>query len=194
MRSPVRRLLVSWWILLVLAVPAGAQVVRDGSIGPPGPLAVPSGFDPNGDFADYLIAEDLGQRSGTSLYHSFDSFSISQSEVATFTGASDISVIVSRTTGALGSTILGVLRSTIDGAELFFLSPGGIVIGDGAMLDVPGSVHFSTATTLRFGPDASFDLPTDIATPPALLSMAPPSAFGFRDNPAGTNNRSRRGF
>ena len=106
-------------------------------------------------------------------------------EVATFTGASDISVIVSRTTGALGSTILGVLRSTIDGAELFFLSPGGIVIGDGAVLEVPGSVHFSTATTLRFGPDASFDLPTDIATPPALLSMAPPSAFGFRDNPAG---------
>ena len=178
---------------LFLALPVSAQVVRDGSMGPPAldpsvdpdlGLAVDPGVDPNGASADYLISADLGETSGSSLFHSFDQFSVSEGQVATFTGPATIDLIVSRTTGTEGSFLFGTLRSTIPNAELFFLSPGGLVIGEGAQLDVPGSVHFSTASVVRFGADPLDDLPTGTLARPTLLSSAPPSAFGFGPDPA----------
>jgi len=175
---------VSTLCALLFAFPTAAQVVRDGSIGPGTPLIVASGLDPNDDFADYLITDALGETSGGSLFHSFDTFSIAAGEVATFTGPASIDTIVSRTTGAQGSFLFGTLRSTIAQAQLFLLSPGGLVIGEGAHLDVPGSVHLSTANVLRFGPNPAFDLPTDSLARPPVLSSMPPSAFGFGPSPA----------
>jgi filamentous hemagglutinin family protein len=178
------RFLILTSCFLLWAIPAAPQVVRDGSIGPTAPLDVGSGLDPNGDFANYLISEELGEIQGGNLFHSFDTFSVASGEVATFTGPTSITRIVSRTTGSQGSFLFGTLRSTIPQAEIFFLSPGGLVIGQGAQLDVPGSVHFSTATVLRFGADPGFDLPTGSLARPIVLSSMPPSAFGFGPDPA----------
>ncbi len=185
-RSPGRG---GWlWALLcgvLWGAPVAAQVIRDGSIGPAGaPLAVPSGLDPNGDFADYLIGSDLGEISGGTLYHSFGTFSVSTGEVATFTGPDAITTVVSRNTGAAGLFLNGTLRSTMPSAELFFLSPGGVVIGEGARLDVPSSVHFSTAHVFRFADGPASDLLTGSLARPVVLSSAPPSAFGFGPSPA----------
>ncbi len=68
---------------LWLALPADAQVIRDGSIGPGGPGLVTGGFDDLGQPATDLIHEGLGERAGPNLFHSFDQFSVSSGETAT---------------------------------------------------------------------------------------------------------------
>ncbi len=98
-------------------------VVRDGSLGLAPAGVVPTGLDPKGQSADYLIRADLGEQVGTNLFHSFSEFSIGTGEVATFTeqGATGpVDSIISRVTGGTRSEIDGTLRSTIPSS-----SPGG---------------------------------------------------------------------
>jgi filamentous hemagglutinin family protein len=126
----------------------------------------------------YHITDSLGKRAGQNLFHSFSSFNVSSGECATFTSASNgIRNVVSRVTGGHSSTIDGTLRSTIQGASLYFLNPCGVVFGPNASLDVKGSFHVSTADYLRFEDGISFH-----STPSAsdqVLSTASPVAFGF---------------
>ena len=95
------RLFNSILCVLMWAMPVASQVVLDGSIGSSPPLMeVESGDDIHGNFAHYLVTEALGETQGTTLFHSFDSFSIIPGEVATFEGSASIDMIVSRTTGS----------------------------------------------------------------------------------------------
>jgi filamentous hemagglutinin family protein len=168
---------------MLCALPARADVARDGSIGAAPAGVVPSGVDPEGVFADYLIAPELGEQSGANLFHSFERFAIGATEVASFSGPDplggpqSVERIVGRVTGADPTLILGRLRSTIDGAALFLLSPSGMIVGDGAVLEIPGSFYISTADVLRFEGGLDFDAASSL--PPTLLASAPPSAFGF---------------
>ena len=84
--------------------------------------------------------------------------------------------MISRVTGGERSDIDGTLRSTIPGADFFFLNPAGVMFGPNARLDLQGSFHVSTAEELRFADGAAFS-----AADPAACSftVAAPEAFGF---------------
>lgn len=166
--------------LLSTATPAVSEVTLDGSLGSRGPVS--SGALPNGTQTTYLISDNLGRRAGGNLFHSFDRFNISRGESATFTGPNDIRNVVSRVTGGSASSIDGILRSTIDGANLFLLNPSGVLFGPNASLDVRGSFHVSTADYLKFGDGGIFYANPNMSS---ALSVAPVESFGFLSaNPA----------
>lgn len=151
---------------------ASAEVITDGTLGTLGrvPLSAPN----------YTIAADLGQQLGGNLFHSFSQFNLKQGETATFAGPNSVTNIVSRVTGGSRSDIDGTIRSEIPGANLLFINPMGFLFGPHASLDVTGAVHVSTANHLKLGENGRFD-----ASHPenSILSVAPPSAFGFLGQP-----------
>jgi large exoprotein involved in heme utilization and adhesion len=79
-------------------------------------------------------------------------------------------------TGGDPSDIDGTIRSTIEGADFYFLNPAGVVFGRNASLDVKGSFHVSTADELRFADGAVFSAANPAAS---SFTVAPPEAFGF---------------
>lgn len=145
-----------------------AEVVLDGTLGTIGALEGP----------DFLINANLGQQTGSNLFHSFQSFNLTSAESATFTGPPSINNIISRVTGGQASHLDGWLGSTIPHADLYFLNPAGVVFGPHAQIDVPASLYVSTADYLKLGEAGHFDATTPENT---LLAIAPPSAFGFLD-------------
>ncbi|EDN70777.1 Large exoprotein containing haemagglutination activity domain [Beggiatoa sp. PS] len=157
---------------LNIAAISHAEVVLDGTLGHSSALPGP----------DYLIGADLGQQQGANLFHSFQSFNLQSFESATFYGPNSIQNIISRVTGGNPSQIDGLLRSTIPNADLYFLNPAGVMFGPNARLDIPASLYISTADYLKLKDGGRFDV-----TQPenSLLTIAPPSAFGFLDGPIG---------
>ncbi|MCP5159711.1 MAG: filamentous hemagglutinin N-terminal domain-containing protein [Gammaproteobacteria bacterium] len=151
---------------IVLASTVQGQVTLDGTFGPSGSLSGPN----------YAITADLGQQVGSNLFHSFGVFSIQTGESATFSGPSSVSNIIGRVTGGQVSFIDGALRSTIPSANLYLLNPAGVLFGEHASLDVPGSVHMSTADYLKLGDGGRFDARTPGNS---VLTVAPVEAFGF---------------
>jgi filamentous hemagglutinin family protein len=147
------------------AMPASADVVTDGSVG--------SRVRLNGDFA---IGADLGTRAGRNLFHSFERFSLATGERATFSGPNQIRNVISRVTGGARSEIDGTIRSTIPGADFYFLNPKGVMFGPNASLDLQGSFHVSTADELRFADGAKFSAANLSAS---SFTVAAPEAFGF---------------
>ena len=161
--------------LSVAVPPVFGDVATDGSLGPAQVLSGP----------DFAITEQLGTIRGSNLFHSFSHFSLATGESATFSGSSTVENIISRVTGGSASNIDGLIRSTIDGANLYLMNPSGVLFGPNASLDVRGSFHVSTADYLRLGGEGIFyaDLGKD-----SVLAVAPVSAFGFlADNPAGVS-------
>lgn len=161
-------------LALLVATNIQAQVTLDGSLGPAGPLSGP----------DYVIPPDVGRQYGRNLFHSFGVFNVNSSESATFTGPYEVQNIIGRVTGGSSSTIDGLLRSNIPGADLFLVNPAGMIFGPNAKLDVQGSFHATTADFIRLEDGARFNAqpsPQD-----SVLTSAPPEAFGFLgENPAG---------
>jgi filamentous hemagglutinin family protein len=147
---------------------AMAQVTLDGTANPSieGPL----------DGPDYQIRAELGRRAGRNLFHSFERFGLRTGESASFSGPDAIRNVISRVTGGEPSNIDGTLRSTIPGADFYFLNPAGIMFGPNASLDLQGSFHVSTADELRFEGGERFSADLDVAS---SFTVAPPEAFGF---------------
>jgi filamentous hemagglutinin family protein len=143
-----------------------AQITLDGSLGPRGPLAGPN----------YRIGPEVGQIRGSNLFHSFDQFNVPTGGGVTFTGPNTVANILSRVTGGLPSSIDGLLRSEIAGANLYLLNPSGVVFGPNASLNVRGSFHVSTADFLRFADGAKFSANLGQES---VLTVASPAAFGF---------------
>ncbi len=119
-----------------LAASALAEVVTDGTVGPCVRLG-----------GDFEIGADLGTRAGRKLFHSFERFSLATGERATFSGPDEIRNVISQVTGGARSDIDGTIRSTLAGADFFFLNPAGIAFGPNARLDLKGSLHISTRTS-----------------------------------------------
>ncbi|SLM32121.1 putative Filamentous haemagglutinin family outer membrane protein [Desulfamplus magnetovallimortis] len=143
-----------------------AEIATDGTTGPSTALSGP----------DFEIPQSLGTLSGSNLFHSFKTFSISENQSATFTGDNNISNVISRVTGGEVSTIDGLLRSQIGQADFFFINPSGIVFGPHATVDVPAAFHVSTADSLVFDDGSVFSAsPGETST----LTQAAPESFGF---------------
>ncbi len=143
-----------------------AEVVLDGTLGAAGALSGPN----------FLIEAKLGQQMGGNLFHSFERFNLNHPESATFTGPASINNVISRVTGGKASYINGLLRSQIPNANMYFMNPAGVMFGPNATIDVPASLYVSSADYLKLGDTGRFD-----ASAPnnSLLTVAPPSAFGF---------------
>ncbi len=157
---------------LAFPTPGPSEVALDGSMGHSGPLSGPI----------YNIGADLGSQSGANLFHSFSYFSLTSGESAIFSGPSDIANIIGRVTGGEVSSIDGLIRSTISGADLYLLNPAGILFGPNASLDLGGSFYAATSDYLGFEDGMRFyALPLE----GELLSSAPPNAFGFLEGPLG---------
>ena len=157
---------------LLSAGPVQAQIVTDGSVGPK--VSLRGG--------QIEIGADLGTRRGGNLFHSFDKFGIAPGQTATFTGPGDIRNVISRVTGGEASRIDGTLASRVGQADLYVLNPAGVLFGPNARLDVPGSLHVSTAPELRFADGARFSA---VDKAGSGLTVAPPEAFGFLDQTPG---------
>jgi filamentous hemagglutinin family protein len=122
-----------------------------------------------------------GTQRGANLFHSFSQFNLIKDESATFTGPNSVQNILARVTGG-PSSIDGTIKSDIQGANLFFLNPAGVMFGANAKLDVSGSVAISTANYIKMVGGGRFNATLGGQD---SLSSAPVSAFGFLgSNPA----------
>src|SRR4051794_5094886 len=165
---------LGWPLLaaLLVAAPVQAQIVTDGSVG--SKVSLHGG--------EIEIGANLGTRTGDNLFHSFETFGIATGQTATFTGPGDIRNVISRVTGGEISNIDGTLTSRVGQADLYFLNPAGVMFGPNAQLDVPGSLHVSTAHELHFADGTRFSA---VDKAGSGLTVAPPEAFGFLDRPPG---------
>jgi filamentous hemagglutinin family protein len=169
----VARLLAG--LLAAVPVASGADVVRDGTVGPG------AGVQPAGPA--FLIDETLGETRGSNLFHSFLSFDLDSGQSATFSGPAGLANIIGRVTGGGPSAINGAILSAVPGADLYLFNPAGWAFGPGSFVSVDGSFHVSSADFLRLGADEVFS--ADASQPLPLLGTAAPSAFGFLGTAAG---------
>jgi filamentous hemagglutinin family protein len=156
---------LSWQLTLCPICPAGS-VVLDGTLGGSGPLSGPN----------YNISAGLGKTVGNNLFQSFSQFNLVNGDVATFSGPVNIRNILSRVTGGSASSIDGTLQSSIQGANLFFINPFGVLFGPHAQVNVSGSFAVTSASYVKLADGGRFD-----AANPAndILTAAPVNAFGF---------------
>jgi len=127
MKSSIAVIIIIFILFSIPMIPsANAEVSLDGSMGSSGALVGP----------DYTIGHDLGRLQGANLFHSFNRFNVMTGESATFTGPNTIENVIGRVTGGTSSSIDGLLRSTIQDANLFLINPNGVMFGPNAALDV----------------------------------------------------------
>ena len=150
-----------------------AEVVTDGSLGAAGSL-------PGSPF---LIPASLGKKVDANLFHSFSQFNLSNGQSATFSGPADVRHVFARVTGGSPSSIDGLLRSTIAGANFYFLNPKGVIFGPNASVDVGGAFAVVTDDHITLSDGARFNAAPGPAD--AVLTSAPPAAFGFLPANAG---------
>ncbi len=155
-------LLVAW---LGLLFPATGQVIMDGTLGRAGALSGPA----------FQVTPDLGRQVGGNLFHSFSKLNLTRGESATFSGPASVQNVLARVTGG-ASAIDGTLRSTIPGANLYLLNPGGVMFGPNATVDVSGSFVVSTADYLKLTDGGRFDVRVPANS---SLTAAPLVKFGF---------------
>lgn len=157
-----------------------AEVTLDGSlnnffISAGDPVRAGSGFT-------YDITPNLGKVAGQNLFYSFDKFNVGSGEHANFSGPANINNIISRITGG-ESSISGNVTSNITGASLWLINPAGFILTNGAVVDVDGTFHLSTADFLEFGDGARF---FSNLSATSTLSTSTISSFGFLAGGSGT--------
>lgn len=132
-----------------------------------------------------------GALRGNNLFHSFQSFNVSEGRGAFFISpGAGVDNILARVTGGDRSTILGTLgvaqlqgnRLTPSSANLFLINPNGILLGPNASLDIGGSFVASTANALQFDDLGTFS--TSQPEAPVLLTIHP-STLLFSQRAAG---------
>ncbi len=154
---------------------AGGGISTDGTLGQPARII----SAPN-SLADVEIKQNEGATLGRNLFHSFAKFNIESGQTVTFTEntTNALDNVISRVTGGSSSEIYGTLSSTPKGhANFYLINPSGITFGPGGkIVDVPGSIHISTADQLKFKDGKIFSAVNPSGN---SLSSAAPAAFGF---------------
>ena len=138
----------------------------DGSFGTKGALPGPN----------FMIQAGFGKQVGGNLFQSFNQFNLNSSQSATFSGPNNVHNILARVTNGSPSSIDGTVNSSIQGANLFFLNPTGVIFGQHAQVNVSGSFAVSTANYLKLADGGRFNANLGGGD---VLTSAPVSAFGF---------------
>jgi filamentous hemagglutinin family protein len=154
---------------ILLSQDVWAEVITDGSMGIKTSLVG----------QDYAIPADIGKLKGDNLFHSFEMFNLQVNETATFSGPSQVKNIIARITGGQ-SIIDGAIRSVIPDANLYLANPDGFVFKDNSSLDILGSFYSTTASNIFFSDGTQW---STHSAHEAILTAAPPSAFGFLNTP-----------
>ncbi|NEQ49965.1 MAG: filamentous hemagglutinin N-terminal domain-containing protein [Leptolyngbya sp. SIO3F4] len=120
-----------------------------------------------------------GTQIGTSLFHSFDQFSLRSGDEARFNNTGS-DTIFTRVTG--NSSFIDGIISTTTPADFFLLNPQGILFGPNASLNTGGSFLATTADSIAFDNDVTFSAsnPTTLGN---LLSISAPIGVQFGANP-----------
>src|SRR4051794_12614432 len=118
---------------------------------------------------------------GNNLFHSFTDFNVPTLGAANFNGPASTANVLSRVTGGQPSSIDGVIStragsSPMPHANFFLINPSGVMYGPNASIDVGGTFHASASDHIRLSDGAIFSV---TGAGDALLSSAPPQAFGF---------------
>jgi len=143
-----------------------SEAIFDGTINPENANQTLSGT--------FTIKPGDGKQKGNNLFHSFKKFDLKQNEVALFTGE-NINNIISRVTGGTASIIDGTIKSDIDGANLFFINPFGIIFNEHAKINIKGSFHAITANYINLENGEKFHVDNDNP----VLFCSDPKQFGF---------------
>lgn len=126
------------------------------------------------------ITIEGGTQVGKNLFHSFQDFSLSKGDIATFNNALDIANILVRVTGTSASNIDGIISAN-GIANLFFSNPNGISFGENARLNIGGSFLATTASAFMFPNGSEFSARNPQAPP--LLSVNVPVGLRLGSNP-----------
>jgi filamentous hemagglutinin family protein len=179
-KRPIAHPLAAAVISVACAASARAgQVVFDGSLPNthPGPLA-PVG-------TTFTIDPASGYLNGTNLFHSFQYFNINSGETAHFTGdPTTIQNVIARVTGGMPSTINGTVTSDIP--SFWFINPAGVIVGQGAVLNVANNLALATADFVQFSGGERWYAATTGGTPVNLI-VSDPVNFGLLPGSRGGN-------
>src|SRR4028119_956999 len=127
---------------------------------------------------------DGGTTSNNNLFHSFTQFGLSKDQIANFISNPDILNILARINGGNPSIINGKIQVTGGNSNLFLMNPSGIIFGNSASLNVPGSFTATTATGIGFGSSGSL-LFNAVGTPNYTNLTGNPTSFTFGGAEAG---------
>lgn len=114
------------------------------------PAADGTGTLVNIDGTTYTIEGGALSGDGQNLFHSFESFGLTQQEIANFLSNPEIRNILGRVSGGTPSQINGLLQVSGGVSNLYLMNPAGIVFGPNAQLNVPGSFAAVTANSVDF--------------------------------------------
>jgi CHAT domain-containing protein len=120
---------------------------------------------------------------GANLFHSFQRFGLNQNQIANFLSNPNIQNILGRVVGGDPSVINGLIQVTGGTSNLYLMNPAGIVFGSNASLNVPASFTATTATSIGFGNNFSFN---SIGANDYANLIGNPTTFNFNINQPGS--------
>ncbi|NEQ48397.1 MAG: filamentous hemagglutinin N-terminal domain-containing protein [Leptolyngbya sp. SIOISBB] len=123
----------------------------------------------------HIITGGTVSGDGSNLFHEFQQFNLPTNNIADFISTPEINNILTLTNGGNVSVLDGLLQVTGGNANLFFVNPAGILIGENAALNLRGGFTVTTADQIGFGNNflSLFD-DNNYAT-----LVGTPSTFGF---------------
>jgi filamentous hemagglutinin family protein len=98
-----------------------------------------------------------GTQAGANLFHSFQNFNLTSSQIANFLSNPQTRNILARINGGNPSAIDGLLQVSGGNSNLFLMNPSGIIFGANARLNVPASFTATTANSIGFGNNNLFN-------------------------------------
>ncbi|MEQ8969118.1 MAG: S-layer family protein [Coleofasciculus sp. C1-SOL-03] len=172
-------ILAGWGAIAPVVSPALAQIQPDTTLGVEQSIVTPH-VEIKGLPAELI---EGGAIRDSNLFHSFLDFNVGEGGRVYFANPAGIETILSRVTGNDVSDILGTLG--VNGqASLYLLNPNGIIFGEGARLDVPGSFVGTTADAVVFENGLKFSASNPDAPPLLTINVTPGLQYPYGNNPA----------
>jgi len=168
-----QHLLLALAISLVAIAPAVAQSVVPNNDG--------TGTRVDADGNTLNIDGGSLSENGENLFHSFEQFGLSESEIANFMSNPDIRNILGRINGGDASVINGLIQVTGGNSNLLLMNPAGIIFGESAQLNVPADFTATSATGIGFENNVWFNA---VGENNYQTLVGTPNAFAFdSENP-----------